>query len=434
MIQNFLDVTDQIKSKEKRFGTYIPIRVSDDEESEENEDSEEDEESEKKEPETKKKKKDTTINDVTRAFINAEASAPSWKETLVPYMKCIQINDKYIEDYNLDELMGLSEESPFGDLRESKTKIDKTIRNAHEIKNNEKTKVTFTDGFSKTKEEINRKLEYMFGFENLEIEFNKINIYTKGSFFKKHQDTPREGLVGTCLITLPTDFEGGQFILYDRNQDREAFDFDFDIKPDTTVGISTKICPRACIFYPELQHEVKEVTKGVRISLSFYIKHGEKTKPITEPCEILDHFVNVCQSYMNDTKEPLGILLKGRYSNDNIKELFFIKYNDKKMISAFKDKGIPYSIVPVIVNKHKVAYRDSNDKEKDYGVYLSPGLFSYEKGILNTETMKIIGADEDLVIMIIDEDDGAEFTGNESRPERVDNFYYSIALVLMNKP
>ncbi|KAH0834875.1 hypothetical protein J3R83DRAFT_10520 [Lanmaoa asiatica] len=51
-----------------------------------------------------------------------------------------------------------------------------------------------------------------------EMELYKLNVYGEGDFFKPHQDTPRsESIVGSLVVVLPTQHEGGQLCFVRRS-------------------------------------------------------------------------------------------------------------------------------------------------------------------------------------------------------------------------
>ena len=48
----------------------------------------------------------------------------------------------------------------------------------------------------------------------LTAELDKLNVYTKGGFFKDHRDTPQgNNCIGSLVLVLPSDFEGGDLVV-----------------------------------------------------------------------------------------------------------------------------------------------------------------------------------------------------------------------------
>ena len=73
-------------------------------------------------------------------------------------------------------------------------------------------------------------------------------------FIQKHRDTEKaEGMFGTLVIQLPSNYSGGKLIVYHQ---RKKLEFDY----------SGPSCRSNCYFtsfYADCQHEVKKVTKGI---------------------------------------------------------------------------------------------------------------------------------------------------------------------------
>lgn len=114
---------------------------------------------------------------------------------------------------------------------------------------------------------IDRMCNYFEEVMNLHIFFRptKLNLhhYTIGDEFGKHIDTGdpiKEWNVG---IVLNEDFDGGDYIIYDEN--------DNPIVIDKKVG-------NVCIYQSQIPHEVTPVTKGERWAIAMFI-HKFRMRP-----------------------------------------------------------------------------------------------------------------------------------------------------------
>lgn len=93
----------------------------------------------------------------------------------------------------------------------------------------------------------------------LRAEFQSFLIYEEGGFFQPHQDTEKvDGMIGSLVIMLPTEHEGGDLIIEHAGK---------------TYPITFKK-PRIpkynmVAFYADCLHEVKPVKSGVRMSLTY---------------------------------------------------------------------------------------------------------------------------------------------------------------------
>lgn len=92
---------------------------------------------------------------------------------------------------------------------------------------------------------------------------NQILKYDEGGFIFKHQDIVRYDENGiqtdryyVLNIVLNDEFEGGDFVLYDKNDSPRIL--------DKMVGVGA-------IFKTNEYHEVKKISKGTRYSFSVFI-------------------------------------------------------------------------------------------------------------------------------------------------------------------
>jgi hypothetical protein len=92
-------------------------------------------------------------------------------------------------------------------------------------------------------------------------EFYKLNIYAQGGFFKAHRDAPKaENHMGSLVVSLPCAFSGGELVVSMDGVETE-------LKWDGQAGNALPWC----FFFADLEHYVKPVTGGYRVTLSFYI-------------------------------------------------------------------------------------------------------------------------------------------------------------------
>lgn len=89
-----------------------------------------------------------------------------------------------------------------------------------------------------------------------------------GDFFKSHLDTPREGLIGSLVVCLPYKHTGGSLVVRHLNTE-----VSYDWGQSDTV--------QWAFFYSDCEHEVKEVTSGFRITLTYnlYQPPASASKP-----------------------------------------------------------------------------------------------------------------------------------------------------------
>ena len=112
-----------------------------------------------------------------------------------------------------------------------------------------------------------------FIYESIDIETTKLNLdsniltYKVGDKFSKHIDlspndtNPR---IYTLGVLLSDEFEGGDLKVYDTMNKK--------------VLTLNKVVGNCYIFESTIEHEVEEITKGIRNSLIIHIKNTEVIK------------------------------------------------------------------------------------------------------------------------------------------------------------
>ncbi|TFY75753.1 hypothetical protein EWM64_g8259 [Hericium alpestre] len=109
----------------------------------------------------------------------------------------------------------------------------------------------------------NELLEGDHSARPIRLELYKLNVYSEGSFFKPHVDTPRSGaMFGSLVLVFPTQHEGGGLIL--RHGGKEwTVDLakEFSQLPACSIGFIA--------FYSDVEHEVSLVRSGHRVTLTY---------------------------------------------------------------------------------------------------------------------------------------------------------------------
>ncbi|PFH45840.1 hypothetical protein AMATHDRAFT_43930 [Amanita thiersii Skay4041] len=95
------------------------------------------------------------------------------------------------------------------------------------------------------------------------IEFYKLLLYQTGSHFLAHRDTPKaDGMFATMIILLPSRYTGGEVHLTHAGE-KKVFDF----------SVSSYFGSAVLAWYTDVIHEVKPITSGYRLALSYNIIH-----------------------------------------------------------------------------------------------------------------------------------------------------------------
>lgn len=134
----------------------------------------------------------------------------------------------------------------------------------------------------------------------IRAELYKLNVYSGPSgLFKAHVDTPRsEVQIGSLVVCLPVEFEGGTLAV--RHQQEEiVYDWAASTPDDEQLGI------RWAAFYSDCEHEVREVTSGHRVTLTYNLFLAPGTSMLTGR-----------QTSLNREQLPVAINLRRMLAND----------------------------------------------------------------------------------------------------------------------
>lgn len=116
----------------------------------------------------------------------------------------------------------------------------------------------------------------------LRAELYNLLVYGPGQFFAPHQDSEKaDGMIGTLVVTLPSEFNGGAFVIehhdekvsYRGSRDRLSF----------------------VAFYADCHHEVRPVTDGYRVVLTYNLflegATDAQRRPTGRPLDAMVHRV-----------------------------------------------------------------------------------------------------------------------------------------------
>ena len=327
--------------------------------------------------------------------------------------KCLITNKDILYDNkvipkNSKQLIKLCIESPFGNLKEQTTEINKDVRNAYEIPG---TDLTLSESLQqkilKLEKDISKRL---YNNRKINLEINKLNVYPKGGHFKIHTDTPIENNVGTLTIILNNyDYSGGDLII---NGHRESY------------------C-NVIAFYSSVPHSISKVKSGCRVSLTFYIKYYKN-----ENDEIIENIPPYVQKIytkiLNNNFCKFGVVLSHKYSFSEGENNVY-KGADDYIIEKIKENFNLIVVFPVVVNTlAEYNYYHEEDSDVKIGVYrftkddlakVAGGRQDFE----NNEYKNIPFYDFKFNGLLLRNNTQKciEHTGNESQPGLYNNQYFT---------
>jgi len=229
-------------------------------------------------------------------------------------------------------------QAPFGFGEE--TLFDTRIRNVWEIA---KSRVQidnrhWNQSLKPALEEIRLALDLPDG--KLGAKLDKLLIYEAGQFFVPHRDSERsDDMMATLVVVLPSEHTGGSLIV--NHKDRRTR---FSIR-NAAAGKLTLFS-----FYADCTHEVKPITDGYRIALSYNLnftpakpKRGVQPKQdTTELQRTLNAFftqpADSDSTVSSDAIEKFVYLLDHQYTQRSLSWNRF-KGSDKSRADALKIAG-----------------------------------------------------------------------------------------------
>lgn len=164
---------------------------------------------------------------------------------------------------DITALISIAEPAHFGNGED--TVFDPTVRDtwlidpAHVHLGDDTTGATVTDDWTGALDASLGRLGAALGIPpdaTVRAELHSMLVYGQGQFFLPHQDSEKDdSMLATLVVGLPTTHTGGELVVDDHGEDR------------IFTGDPNDITLTA--FYADRRHEVKPVTSGYRVTLTF---------------------------------------------------------------------------------------------------------------------------------------------------------------------
>ena len=193
------------------------------------------------------------------------------------------------------------------------------------------------------------------GATRVNADLYKLLIYSKGDFFRFHQDAQHSArMFATLLFFLPVHYTGGEFEIFERGN------------WDDANVIEDKKIPGSCswvAFYTDLRHRVCEIKEGFRVVLNYSLSFDGAMAPssfLPPVCEsaIVDYFKSV-------QSKALAIPLSYAYTLATLSP-DFLKGFDAHVFRAIEALAVAELHYVIRFNKTKVIIYDDDPWEKDH--------------------------------------------------------------------
>ena len=320
----------------------------------------------------------------------------------------------YFKDtiFNIQLLMSMAEPSPYGDLKTMTNVVNPEVRVASEINDD---KFTVSESLIK---ELESNWSTNLYPTNVKVVPYKINFYTKGGIFKSHRDTPELGLIGTMIISL-TEFKGGLLSVWTDNGEKIWYGKNYTW----------------CGFYPDCVHEVHEIKKGIRTTITFkvFAKSNKDCNIYTKIEKTSNMIISILKEISPLCEDKIfGLILSHEYNIDSN----ILKGADQVYYRAIQKMGWSVFILPILV------YLDGEygEDESTITCKVYPLLESNIDFVLGKTKYPITSYDnKDIPFFHLDgkglvwsshETPYCQYTGNECQPGEENSIYINKALII----
>jgi hypothetical protein len=304
----------------------------------------------------------------------------------------------------------LGRQAPFG--KREQTVIDTSVRQTWELDTSEFR--LQNPAWNAYLESLVIKAVQALGVEGpVRAAPHKLLLYEQGAFFKPHKDTEKvPGMFGTLVICLPSYHEGGDVCLSHAGRKMVL-----QTSPSSRFDISV------LAWYGDVPHEVKPLTTGYRLVLTYNLVHGiSQMKPSAGRLEQgRRRFENLLRKWQADCsyEETLLFILEHKYTINSLR-LDALKGRDAALGRHLNDVCARNGVFFLLAQMTYVIHGEDEyygDEVEDGDISLShivtpcggeiiPSMRVSENSILTADAF---GRDADSI-------EEAEFTGNEAMP------------------
>ncbi|MBR9909176.1 MAG: 2OG-Fe(II) oxygenase [Gammaproteobacteria bacterium] len=308
-------------------------------------------------------------------------------------------------------LIRLARPAKFG--WQDQTLLDPQVRDVWEVP---KSKVQIDNRvWNKTLNPLLEQFKAELGLSaggKLKAHLHNLLIYEPGQFFKPHQDSEKvDGMVASLVVVLPSSYRGGMLVV-DHQGEKKRFQ-----APRATGDKLTLIA-----FYADCHHEVRPVTEGYRITLTYnlVLDNSNRTASPVQSAATVDALASGLRRYFHapatrDESDGSGkttqprkwvYLLGHEYTK---KSLYWdrLKNEDQPRVDALRvaSDALGLERYLALADIQEIWDAEEEDSRRDYG-YRRRGYWYDEYDDDNEEEKEdeAISADEYILHDLIDSD------------------------------
>ncbi|KAJ5532050.1 hypothetical protein N7494_008602 [Penicillium frequentans] len=212
-------------------------------------------------------------------------------------------------------------------------------------------------------------LEKKVASRRIETELYKLNVYSGPSgLFQKHVDTPRSKTqIGSLVVCLPSAFKGGNLIV--RHNGKEI-DFDWEHQSADVIQWAA--------LYSDCEHEIKTITEGERITLTYNLYIAEPLEA-DAPISLIDAKRLALYEELKSILQNPGFMPKGGvlgifcshaypHTASNVETLLprGLKGADKTVYAALRSLGIKVDVLPVVIDDEDSYTYEVDEEDEEF--------------------------------------------------------------------
>lgn len=187
-------------------------------------------------------------------------------------------------------------------------------------------------------------------------ELHNMLVYGPGQFFAPHQDSEKkDGMIGTLVITLPSEFSGGEFVVSHQG------------KKVASRGSGSKLGLIA--FFADCSHEVRPVIEGYRVVLTYNLLVPHDLTTHDPAPETLSALADAIDTFWQGS-DRLVYLLDHEYTQASL-SWKRLKGADAVRVGALRKvaEALDAEIFLALANIHETWTTDVDFESKRYGDY-----------------------------------------------------------------
>jgi hypothetical protein len=286
-------------------------------------------------------------------------------------------------------IISKSEQSPFG--KGSETIVDTSIRKSWQLNpsqftiRNPKWQQTIKNIVSR----IHRELLLDIEPDNFSAELYKLLLYEPGAFFKAHKDSEKApGMFGTLVVCLPSAHEGGELILTFNGATKSI-----QTAPNSEFAMSY------AAWYADVLHEVKPVTSGYRLVLTYNLirQHATDKGPVTPGTSVEDQYsliaaltkYNEQLQHFDDLPNFLVYRLEHQYTQAGLRA-DRLKGQDLGRLQCLKEAADELGFGLYLANMEKEITKTDDSFQEHLYRYTGYGNTSDEEELSRSITLKYV--------------------------------------------